>query len=688
MSSTQSKPAKKKPPEKRTKKQAKKRAEQLREELAYHNQRYYVLDDPTISDAEYDERKEELEAIEAEYPELITANSPTQRVGAEPREELGAVEHETPMLSLQAVQDEKRFRRFYETCLRELNKTSLSLVGEPKYDGLSIELVYDQGKLTTASTRGDGRRGEDVTANVRTIREVPLRLVAGKKNARVSIPEHLVIRGEVYMNKNEFEAFNAQQAEAGKKTFANPRNAAAGSLRQLDPNITATRPLRIYCYEVASSSSSRPRSQWQCLKLLGDLGLKTNPEIRKFDHVDEAVRWRGEIESRRDELPYEIDGCVYKVNVLEDHSRLGTRSANPRWAIAWKFPPRQKTTRIKKIQAYVGRTGALTPVAILEPVNIGGVQVENVSLHNQDEVDRKDIRIGDHVLVERAGDVIPHVVRVITDRRTGREKKYRLPKKCPVCGGPISRPAGEAIARCTNASCPAQIKEEVQHFGSRHASDIDGLGEKLVDQLIDRDIIQDVADLFDLRVEDLTGLARMANKSAENLVGEIQRSKDRVTLERLIYALGIPHVGRATASGLAAAFGSIGGLAKASEKQLAELPDIGEVMAAGIAQWFGNAKNRRLIEKLKQRGIDPQTQRRGSRLQGKTLVLTGTLSRMTRDEAEEAIRMQGGKASSRVSGETDYLILGSQPGQRKVDDAEKHGTETLDEDAFLKLIGE
>lgn len=668
-----------------TKKQAKKRAEKLRDQINHHDYRYYVLDDPDISDAEYDELKDELERIEDKYPDVVTDDSPTQRVGAEPVEELGTVGHETPMLSLQSVQKEDAFRRFVETCRDELGKERVSLVGEPKYDGLSVELVYDNGSFTSASTRGNGETGEDVTANVRTIREVVLRLRNGKDH---SIPRHLVVRGEVYMRKKEFERFNRKQEEAGKKTFANPRNAAAGSLRQLDPNVTADRPLRIFFYEIAPSSSSRPDSQWQCLKHMAELGLKTNEQARRFDTVDDAVAWFEEIKNQREELAYEIDGCVYKVNNLDDHDKLGTRASNPRWAIARKFTPRRKTTKIKKIESQVGRTGAITPVAVLEPVHIGGVEVSHVSLHNQDEIDRKDIRIGDYVLVERAGDVIPHVVRTVKQKRSGDEKCYRVPKKCPACGGKVVRPEDEAIARCINASCPAQRKESLKHFGSKPALDIDGLGDKLVEQLVDEDLVASPTDLFELKQDDLRGLHRMGAKSADNLIKAIEQGKKKASLPRVIYALGIPHVGRAMAGDLAAEFTSLDDLLGASEGDLKKVPTIGPKVAKVVSQWLSEEKNKDLIRKLQERGLDPKAEKKGSRLEGKTLVVTGTLESMTRDEAQEAIRRQGGRATGSVSSETDYLVVGSDPGQTKTSEAEEHDVETIDENKFLELVGQ
>lgn len=667
-----------------SKKQAERRARELREVIERHNYHYYVRNDPQISDAEYDELKEELEAIEERFPDLVTPDSPTQRVGAKPQEEFGTIEHETPMLSIQAVYEEDDFRHFYQTCCKELDKSRLALVAEPKYDGVSVELVYERGDLKSAATRGDGRTGENVTANIKTIREVLLKLRHPEDR---SVPRQLVVRGEVYMEKKEFEDFNRSQEKKGNKTFANPRNAAAGSLRQLDSKVTAERPLHVFFWELAPASSRRPESHWQCLELMKDLGLRINPEVRRFDSADEAADWYRERKEHRDELPYEIDGCVFKVNVLSDQDKLGTRASNPRWAVAWKFPPRQATTRIEDIDAQVGRTGALTPVATVEPVHIGGVKITHVSLHNQDEIDRKDIRIGDHVFVERAGDVIPHVVRVVKDKRSGKEKKYRLPDTCPACGGEVVRPEGEAIARCTNASCPAQLKQRIIHFGSAEALDIDGLGEKRVDQLVAKELVEDIADLYGLKVGDLTKLERMGDKNAQNLVDAIAKSKQGATLPRLIYGLGIPHVGQALAADLATAFGSLDDLAEAGEEDLKALDTVGTKVASAIRHWFDNERNRDLIDKLKACGLDPKAERKGHRLEGKTLVLTGSLESMTRDEAKQAIREQGGRVTSSVSGNTDYLVVGADPGQTKTDDAEEHGTEQIEEKEFLQLLG-
>ncbi|HVR29465.1 MAG TPA: NAD-dependent DNA ligase LigA [Thermoanaerobaculia bacterium] len=671
---------------------ARRRAKELREEIAYHDHRYYVLDDPVISDAEFDELERELEAIEQRFPDLVTPDSPSHRVGGPPREELGTVRHETPMRSLDSLQDEADVRRFYDRCRRELLRDAVPLVGEPKYDGLSVELVYESGVLQVASTRGDGVVGEDVTENIKTIREVPLRL----RRDGGRLPRRVIARGEVYIAIRDFEQFNRRREEAGEKTFANPRNMAAGSLRQLDPRITAARPLRIFFWELAPGSSARPETQWECLQAMRSMGLRVNERATALADLDAAIAWFSEIGAGRDALPYEIDGCVFKVDALADQAALGVKSASPRWAVAWKFAPRQRTTRIVAIEAQVGRTGALTPVAALEPVQIGGVTVANVSLHNQDEVDRKDIRIGDWVLVERAGDVIPHVVQVIADRRTGMERRYRLPDRCPVCGGEAVKPPGEAITRCVNTSCPAQVKERIRHFGSRGAMDIDGLGDKLVDQLVERGLMRDVAGLYDLTVEQLVALERLAEKSAQNLVAAIEASRREVTLGRLLHALGIPGVGRALATELAAHFGSLDALEAASEETLLEMPGIGPTLATSIRAWFADEHNQELLRKLRERGVAPEADasaRAGAAaasagpLAGQTFVVTGTLESMSREQAEEAIRALGGRATGNVSKTTDYLVAGAAPGASKVRGAEKHGTKVIEEKDFLALLG-
>ena len=661
------------------------RAEALRREIERHNYRYHVLDDPLISDAEYDDLLRELRAIEARFPDLVTPDSPTQRVGAQPRDGFATIRRRTPMRSLLSVYAEDEMRRFYETCCRELDAEAVPLAAEPKYDGLSVELVYEGGRLISAATRGDGITGEDVTANVRTIREVPLRL----RQEDVPVPDRVVVRGEVVLLKDEFAAFNRRLEEAGAKTFANPRNAAAGSLRQLDPRVTAERPLRIFFWEMAPSSSRRPATHSECLETMRALGLKTNPESRVVRSADEAIVWHHELEARRDAVPYEIDGCVFKVDAFADQDRMGVRAANPRWAVAYKFASRQRTTRILAINAQVGRTGAVTPVADLEPVEIGGVTVTHASLHNQDEIDRKDIRVGDSVLVERAGDVIPHVVQVIEGKRPSRTRKYHLPKKCPACGSPTVKPEGEAITRCASAACPAQLKEHVKHFGSKRALNIDGLGDKVVEQLVDRGLVKGLADLYDLTVEQVAELERLAEKSAANLLEAIDKSR-HAPLPRLIYGLGIRHVGRATADALAAELGSLDALAAADAERLEAVRDVGPEVAASVVGWFANAANRRLVAALREHGIDPKTSTppAGTRpLAGKTIVITGELDSMTRTEAQEAVRNAGGRAASSVSAKTDFLVAGAKAGATKTRAAEKHGTPVLDEAGFRRLLG-
>jgi DNA ligase (NAD+) len=663
--------------------QARRRVAQLRREIDEHDRRYYVLDAPVISDLEYDSLKRELMDLEECFPELVTPDSPTQRVGGEPREGFITIRHETPMLSIQSIWREDEFRRFYQTCLKELGKCVL--VGEPKYDGASVELVYEDSALSFASTRGDGDNGEDVTANVKTIREIPLRLPAGE-GRKVRVPRHLVLRGEIYMNKREFEQFNRRQEDLQAKTFVNPRNAAAGSLRQLDPKITAGRPLHIFFWEITPATTGRPDSHWECLQLMQALGLKTNSDVRRFTSVDAAIDWYDEMKKRREELPYEIDGCVFKIDSLTDQERLGTRAANPRWAVAWKFPPLQKSTRIKNIDAYVGRTGALTPVATLDPVRIGGVEVVHVTLHNQDEIDRKDIRIGDTVLIERAGDVIPHVVKVIEERRTGRERKYRLPAKCPACGSEIVRMPDEAIARCQNATCPARLREGIIHFASTEAMDIRGLGKKLADQVIEKGLIKTFADIYELTLQDLKKLIRMGGKSAQNIINSIDRSRRNAKLDRLIYGLGIPGVGRALATDRAAQFQSIDRLAKADAPSLRSA-GFGAVVSSRIEKWFSNDENQELIRRLRQTGIDPKFERKASRLEGKTVVFTGELEKITREQAKELVIQQGGRVSESVSRNTDVLVVGARTGRTKIDSARKYGTKTLTESEFLQLTG-
>ncbi|MFW5857041.1 MAG: NAD-dependent DNA ligase LigA [Planctomycetota bacterium] len=667
--------------EKMKKTDARARADALRRAIDRHDHLYYVEDDPEITDAEYDQLKEELVRIERRWPDLATANSPTRRVGGPPQDELGTVEHATPMQSLQAVQEREALERFLRTCREELDRDKVPLVAEPKFDGLSVELIYEDGALRTAATRGDGATGEDVTENVKTIREAPLHLQVDDP------PGRLVVRGEVYLRKDDFAALNRRQEEADETPFANPRNAAAGSLRQLDPGVTAQRPLHIFCWAMGPTSSNLPDTHWQCLQRLKRLGLQVNDEVSRVTSADEAASWFEAMQAKRDDLPYEIDGCVFKVNTLAWRETLGARAANPRWAIAWKFPPQRKSARIERIEPSVGRTGAVTPVAHLEPVRIGGVEVARASLHNQDEIDRKDIRVGDHVVVERAGDVIPHVVRVETRKRNGRESRYRIPDTCPACGGTVSRPEGEAVARCVNAGCPAQRRQRIVHYGATDAMDIQGLGEKVAARLVERGWVQDVADLYDLSVNQIVELDRMGETSARNLVEAIDASRDDPALARLIYALGIPHIGKAMARELAASFGSLPKLLDATEDDFDNVEDAGPVVVQSVLDWVRDENNRTLVQRLRSRGLDPEAETAGDRLAGKKLAITGTLKAMTRDEAKAAIRREGGRATGSVSSETDGLVVGEDPGQRKTEAAERYGTPVIEEETFLELLG-
>jgi DNA ligase (NAD+) len=671
----------------RTEEEARGAVEELREAIRYHNYRYYVLDDPVISDAEYDELFQKLQELESTYPDLQTPDSPTQRVGGEPREELATVEHAAPMLSLRAVYDEKAVWNFDQTCRQELRRDEVAYVAEPKYDGLAVELIYQAGNLEAGSTRGDGNTGEEITANLKTIGEVPLRLVEANER---EIPDRLVVRGEVYMRKDEFEEFNAERAEDGKGQFANPRNAAAGSLRQLDPGVTARRPLHIYLYEVANALEVGFESHWDVMEALPKWGLRVNRErTRLCEGINEAIQYREEMAEIRDDLPYEIDGVVFKVNDLVAHEELGTRQRDPRWALAYKFQPRRSTTKIEDVVFQVGRTGKITPVAILEPVHIGGVEVSRASLHNQSEIERKDIRIGDAVLVERAGDVIPYVVKSIKEERDGSEEPIQMPEECPVCGGDVWISEDKKTARCTNPSCPAQLREGLTHYASREAMDIEGLGQKRAQQLVDKGLVESIADLYRLRKDDLTSLERYADKSAENLLREIEESK-KATLDRFLYGLGIPQVGEHVARVLAEHYPSLDKLMEADADELRRIDEIGPVIAKSTAEFFANEINRRVVEDIRDAGLElknPYVQGQPQPLEGLAFVFTGTLERWTRDEAQDLVEQLGGRATSGVSGNTDYVVAGPGAGS-KLDEARKRGVPVMDEDEFAKFLEE
>ncbi len=666
--------------------EAKARMEELRRALHYHNYRYYVLDSPEISDAQYDAMFRELEELERAYPQWITPESPTQRVGAPPLEKFATVEHAQPMLSLANAFNDQEARDFDERVRRFLRITEpIEYVVEPKMDGVAVELVYLEGVLHTGSTRGDGIRGEDVTLNIRTIKSIPLRLLENQPRAP-KVPERLDVRGEVYMSLEDFKALNQRRRQAGEPLFANPRNAAAGSLRQLDSSITAQRPLDMFAYGVGEVRGVSFETHWEALQSLRAWGLKVNPLVHLCTGIEEAIRRYQELLEMRHELPYEADGAVFKVNSLTLQRSLGEISRSPRWAIAFKFPSTRETTVVRKIQVQVGRTGVLTPVAILEPVRVGGVQVSRATLHNQDEVERKDVREGDTVWVQRAGDVIPEIVEVLLERRPPEAKPFQMPRECPVCGSIVERLEGEAAHRCMGISCPAKLKESILHFASKRAMDIDGLGEKLVNQLVDKGLVKSVDDLYRLSHQQLASLERMAEKSASNLMEAIEKSKE-IPLERFYYALGIRHVGEHLARVLAKHFPEAGQLMEASQEELTKLRDVGPKVAQSIVSFFREPQNRKVVERLLGMGVRPLAPQASmlSPLEGKTVVFTGALSSMTRFEAQSLVERLGGKASSSVSSRTDLVVAGPGAGS-KLQEARRLGVKVISEKEFLAML--
>ena len=664
---------------------AEKRLSELRGLIRHHNHRYYVLDDPEVPDSEYDRLMRELTALEATHPELVTPDSPSQRVGAAPLEAFGEVRHKVPMLSLDNAFSEEDLLNFDRRVREKLEVEEVEYTAEPKLDGLAMSLTYETGRLTRGATRGDGSTGEDVTQNVRTVKSIPLQLLGQ------GWPVLLEVRGEVYMPKRGFEELNRELVKRGEKTYVNPRNTAAGSLRQLDPRITAARPLEFYAYGLGMvKPDTLPKRHSEILEKLRGWGIRVNRETQKVKGAAGCLEYYARLGKKRETLPYEIDGVVYKVDRIDWQEELGFVSRAPRWAVAHKFPAQEEMTVLKAVDFQVGRTGALTPTARLEPVFVGGVTVSNATLHNMDEVARKDIRVGDTVIVRRAGDVIPEVVGVVLAKRPKNAKKVVLPKRCPVCGSEVVRPEGEAVARCSGGLvCSAQRKELIRHFASRRALDIEGLGEKLVDQLVEKDLIKTPADVFGLSVKELADLDRMGEKSAQNLAEAIARARE-TTFPRFLYSLGIPEVGEATAQTLAQHFGGLEPLMEADVEKLLEVPDVGPVVAEEIAAFFRQKHNRAVIAALRKAGVSwPAMARRApsaaQTLAGKTFVLTGTLAAMTRDQAKEQITALGGKVTGSVSKKTDYVVAGSEPGS-KLQEAERLGVEVLDEAAFLRLI--
>jgi len=657
------------------------RVEKLREEIRYHEYRYYVLDAPEISDAEFDQLMRELEKLEAEYPELISGDSPTQRVGGEPLSAFEKIEHSVPMLSLGNAFNEGELRDFAEKVYRLAGRRDLEFLVEHKLDGLTAVLRYEAGVLTLGATRGNGIVGEVVTENIRTIHSVPLKLAQ---------PLNLEVRGEVYISKDDFQRINAERLEQGEEPFANPRNAAAGSVRQLDPRIAAARSLTMQVYDLVNVEDLELRTDTEALALLQDLGFKVN-WYQSCRNLDELVEICKEWTIKREDLPYEIDGLVIKVNDLALRQEMGATARSPRWAIAYKFPGQQKTSLVKDIVITVGRTGALTPTAILEPVHIAGSTISRATLHNEDEIRRKDIRIGDHVLVQKAGDVIPEVVKVIKEKRDGSERVFQMPDKCPVCGAEAVREEGEAVLRCSNVTgCPAQLREGILHFISRDAMNIEGVGPALVDQLLEKGLLKDYADLYALREEDLLPLERMGKKSASNVIQAIGRSKER-ELHNLIFALGIRHVGAGVARVLAGAYKSIKELAGASREELEAIEEIGPAIAGSIVNFFREDKNLQVVEKLRQYGVkmstDPEEEEASlvEGIAGKRFVFTGTLNNFSRTEAREKVLAAGGKVSSSVSKNTDYLVAG-EGGGSKLAKARDLGVTVLTEEEFLELF--
>jgi DNA ligase (NAD+) len=667
------------------------RIQDLRRLIDFHNYRYYALDQPEISDAEYDKIFRELVDFENTNPELITPDSPTQRVGFAPIEKFLPFRHEIPLLSLENAMSTQEALDFDRRVLKLLGTSQqVDYVAELKMDGLAVELVYENGVLTGAGTRGDGFTGEDVSQNVKTIRAVPLRLFPHP--GKSALPVKLAVRGEVFIEKHDFETLNEERGKRGEPFFANPRNAAAGSLRQLSPSITASRPLRVFFYGIGTLLAEKEFvTQIEMLNQLQSWGLPVNPRLLLCHGIGEAIDYFEKMAEEREFLPYEIDGVVIKINNLVWQRHLGDKSRSPRWAIALKFSPDEAQTHVQDIGVNVGRTGIITPVAFLNPVLVGGVTVKRATLHNIDEIERKDIRKGDAVIVHRAGEVIPEVIEVIKSRRTGEEKPFRMPEQCPACGAQVVRLPDEAFHRCVNRNCPAQIKGSIVHFASRDAMDINGLGERIVSRFIDEGIIRTVSDLYRLRMEDLENLSGFGNKSARNLLNEIEGSK-QTTLSRFLYSLGISHVGTFMADLLANAFGSIEKVRSAQPEELQQIQGIGEKVATAVATYFSNPQNARLIDDLADLGVTIEIQQPAGPVQsgfwsGKTVVFTGTLSSMTRQEAGKKVAAKGARVTDSVSKSTDVVVAGADPGSKLVK-AQKLGVRIMNEDEFIGMFDE
>ncbi len=666
------------------KKDIKKKIEELRKEINRHNKKYYVDNKPEISDHEYDRLMDGLKKLEEAYPELVTSESPTQRVGGEIVKEFHTVGHKVPMLSIDNTYSPEEIMKFDERVKKNLEVDKLNYVAELKIDGVSISLLYENGVFIQGATRGDGFKGDDVTVNLKTIKSLPLKLDV-KKGA--SMPELFEARGEVYLPAKVFLEINEEKETLGEELFANPRNAAAGSLKLLDSSLVARRHLDLWIYGVGYIKGSEFKTQFDALNFLKDSGFRVNPNIKKCGSIEEVIKYCNAWQDKRHGLEYDIDGMVIKVDSFSYQKALGQTSKSPRWMIAYKFPAERKETVLEDIIVQVGRTGALTPVAILKPIELAGTTVSRASLHNQDEIGRKGVKIGDHVLVEKAGEIIPQVVEVVKKKRNGSEKEFFMPKKCPVCGSVVKRLKNEVALRCENISCPAQLKERIRHFASREALDIEGMGDAIVAQLVDNKLIKDYGDIYILKHEKVADLDRMADKSALNLINAIEKSKSN-SLNRLVYGLGIRHVGVRSAWILASRFKSLDRLAKADIEELQGIDEIGPVMAESIFNFFRIGENKKIIEKLKHNGVNMQEKDVGStpgNIEGKTFVVTGSLENFSRHQIEELIRRSGGNASSSVSKNTDYLIAGKDPGS-KLDKAKQLGVKIINEKEFERLI--
>jgi len=663
--------------------EAEKRIKALREQINYHNKLYFEHDSPEISDSEYDGLMRELKRLEEEFPELVTPDSPTQRVGGRPLEAFDTVMHSVPMLSLANAFDEGELKEFHRRVTSAVGE-EVEYVVELKIDGLAVALTYENGVFTRGATRGDGIVGEDITQNLKTIKTIPLKL--SDYNGQIPFIE---VRGEVYIPKKEFERLNEEREKAGLSLFANPRNAAAGSLRQLDPRITASRPLNIFVYGAGRIDGIEVSTHLEMLELLKKMGFRVNPNVSVFRRIDDVISYCERWVEQRGRLPYDIDGIVIKVNSLEHQRLLGATSKSPRWAIAYKFPAEQKTTVIKDIIVRVGRTGVLTPTAVLEPVRIAGSTVTKATLHNEDYIRQKDIKIGDTVVVKKAGDVIPEVVEVVFNKREGSERDFVMPQKCPECGSDVVRFEGEAAAKCTGIACPAQLKRGIIHFASRDAMDIEGLGPAIVNQLVDRGLVKDAGDLYFLKVDDLIPLERMGEKSASNLINAIQRSKTN-PLEKLIFALGIPFIGSRAASILAERFKALDNLMNSTYEELVQIPEMGPKMAQSVITFFKQEQTKNIIRKFKRAGLNLETAGRkkrdeGAALNGITFVLTGSLEKYTRKQAQDIIEKFGGRVSSSVSSKTDYVLAGKDPGS-KLEKAKELGIKIIDEKEFERML--